>query len=66
MTFTIKEYLKKININGILVIEDLQDFHWSNILRKHVPENYSVEVRDLRKVRDRYDDIVMIIRPIKT
>jgi len=65
MTFSIKEYLKKINSNGILVIEDLQDFHWSNILRKHVPENYSVEVRDLRRVRDRYDDIAMIIRPIK-
>lgn len=65
MTFTIKEYLKKINNNGILIIEDLQDFHWSNILRKHVPENYNVEVRDLRKIRNRYDDIAMIIRPIK-
>ena len=65
MTFTIKEYLKKINNNGILVIEDLQDFHWSNILRKHVPDNYSIEVRDLRKVRNRYDDIAMVIRPIK-
>jgi precorrin-6B methylase 2 len=65
ITFTIKEYLKKININGILVIEDLQDFHWSNILRKHVPENYYMEIRDLRRVRDRYDDIIMIIRPIK-
>lgn len=66
MTFVIKEYLSKLNDDGVLIIEDLQDFHWSNILRKHVPENLSVEVRDLRKVRDRYDDIAMIIGPVKT
>lgn len=38
---------------------------WGNILRKHVPENYSIDVRDLRKVRDRYDDIAMIIKQIR-
>jgi hypothetical protein len=62
MTFVIKEYLNKINQNGIIVIEDIQEFNWTNILRRLVPEGFSVETRDLRRIRNRYDDILMIIR----
>ncbi len=62
MTFIIKEYINKINQNGIIVIEDIKEFNWTNILRRLVPEGFSVEVRDLRKIRNRYDDILMIIR----
>ena len=31
-------------------------------LRRHIPKDFKSEVRDLRKVRGRYDDILMIIR----
>jgi hypothetical protein len=62
MTFIIKEYLNKINQNGIVVIEDIQEFNWTNILRRLIPDVFSVEVRDLRKIRNRYDDILMIIK----
>ena len=62
MTFIIKEYLNKINQNGIIVIEDIQEFNWTNILRRLIPAGFGVEVRDLRKIRNRYDDILMIIR----
>jgi predicted methyltransferase len=62
MTFVIKEYINKINQKGMIVIEDIQEFNWTNILKRLVPEGFSVEVRDLRKVRNRYDDILMIIR----
>ena len=62
MTFVIKEYLNKINQNGILIIEDIQDFNWTNILRRQIPKGFKSEVRDLRKVRGRYDDILMIIK----
>jgi predicted methyltransferase len=62
MTFVIKEYLNKINQNGMIVIEDIQEFNWTNILRRLIPEEFSVEVKDLRRIRNRYDDILMIIR----
>jgi cyclopropane fatty-acyl-phospholipid synthase-like methyltransferase len=62
MTFIIKEYINKTKENGVIVIEDIQDFNWTNILKRQVPENFEVEVRDLRRVRNRYDDILMIIR----
>jgi predicted methyltransferase len=62
MVFFIKEYINKINQKGMIVIEDIQEFNWTNILRRLAPEGFSVEVRDLRKVRNRYDDILMIIR----
>lgn len=62
MTTTIEKYSKKLSKNGILVIEDLQDFHWSNILKQHVMDGYSFEVRDLRRVRNRYDDIIIVIK----
>lgn len=62
MSFVVVEYLKKLKPNGILVIEDIPDFNWTNILKNLIPDNYRVEVRDLRRVRGRYDDILMIIR----
>jgi len=61
MTFVIKEYLNKIKTNGVLVIEDIQDFNWTNILRRQLPNNFKSEVKDLRRFRNRYDDIAMII-----
>jgi cephalosporin hydroxylase len=64
MTFVIKEYINKIKENGILVIEDIQDFNWTNILRRKIPNNFKVEVKDLRKFRNRYDDILMTIKRV--
>ena len=66
MSFVILEYLNKISTNGMLVIEDIQDFHWTNILKRQIPEGFKVDVYDLRKVRDRYDDILMTIRKSRT
>lgn len=62
MTFVIQEYLPKLSRGGVLVIEDIQDFNWTNILRRKVPEGYATETYDLRMVRNRYDDILMVIK----
>jgi predicted O-methyltransferase YrrM len=62
MSFVVVEYVKKLKPNGILVVEDIPDFNWTNILKNLVPDNYKVEIKDLRRVRGRYDDILMIIR----
>lgn len=61
MTFAALEYSKKLSPGGVLVLEDFQDFDWTNVVRRLLPEGLSVEVRDLRMNRNRYDDIAMII-----
>ena len=50
--------------NGILIIEDIQDPIWINELYKVVPDNLKqfVSAYDLRKNKNRYDDIVLAIR----
>jgi methylase of polypeptide subunit release factors len=50
--------------NGILIIEDIQDPIWINELYKVVPNNLKqfVSAYDLRKNKNRYDDIVLAIR----
>ena len=62
MRFVVVEYIKKINNTGLLILEDIQDFNWTNILKSLVPDSFTVEIRDLRKIRNRYDDIIMIIK----
>jgi hypothetical protein len=50
--------------NGILIIEDIQEPKWINELYKVVPDNLKefVSAYDLRKNKNRYDDIVLAIR----
>lgn len=62
MSFVVVEYVKKLTPNGVLIVEDIPNFNWTNILKNLIPDNYKVEVKDLRRVRGRYDDILMIIR----
>jgi cephalosporin hydroxylase len=61
ITFVVEEYSGKLNSGGIMVLEDFQDSNWTNIIRRSVPDGFKAEVMDLRRVKGRYDDIVMII-----
>ncbi len=63
MIFFVKHYLPLLNEKGILVIEDIHDIKWINILIRHVPEEYRrfIQVADLRHVKNRWDDIMLII-----
>lgn len=61
MTFAVLEYLKKVNEGGMMVIEDFQDFNWTNIIRREIPQGFRAEVVDLRRIKGRYDDILMVI-----
>lgn len=56
-------YSQVIADNGILVIEDVQDESWMGILFKVVPNELKKYVRayDLRKNKNRYDDLVFTI-----
>ena len=62
LTF-IRLYSKLMEEDGILIIEDVQDWKWIDILKNQVPESLKsyVKVYDLRKNKGRYDDIVFTI-----
>jgi cephalosporin hydroxylase len=59
----IKLYSQLMTDNGILIIEDVQNYDWIDSLRLAVPDNLYkyVKVYDLRQNKGRYDDIVFTI-----
>ena len=59
----IKLYSQLLTDNGILIIEDVQSWDWIEILKQEVPPHLKgfVKVYDLRKNKNRYDDIVFTI-----
>jgi hypothetical protein len=56
-------YSQIMTDDGILIIEDVQDWNWIELLRDAVPEHLKqyVKVYDLRPNKNRYDDIVFTI-----
>jgi hypothetical protein len=50
--------------NGILIIEDIQNYEYCEIIMNQIDKNLysSVEVIDLRKNKNRYDDILIVIK----
>jgi hypothetical protein len=49
--------------DGILIIEDVQDWNWIDILKNEVPDHLKpfIKIYDLRPNKGRYDDIVFTI-----
>ena len=56
-------YSQIMTDDGILIIEDVQMWDWIDILKNEVPEHLKqfINIYDLRKNKDRYDDIVFTI-----
>lgn len=59
----IRMYSQLMTEDGILIIEDVQDWSWIDILTNEVPEHLKrfVKTYDLRPNKQRYDDIVFTI-----
>jgi hypothetical protein len=60
----IKTYIHKLNKDGILIIEDIQKEVSAENLYNYVKENhknYNVKIVDLRKHKNRYDDLILVI-----
>jgi hypothetical protein len=59
----IVKYLPLLSENGILIIEDIQNFQWINILKQNVPDEYQkyIQIYDLRHIKNRYDDVLFVI-----
>jgi hypothetical protein len=59
----IKLYSQIMTDDGILIIEDVQEYEWIEILKSVVPDHLKkyIKVYDLRKNKNRWDDIVFSI-----
>lgn len=59
----LKLYSQVLKDDGIMVIEDVQNIEWIDILRACTPEHLKpyIEVYDRRQVKGRYDDILFVI-----
>jgi hypothetical protein len=62
--FAIKYYSKLLKTDGILIIEDVQDYTHCDIIINEIDTNNfkSVEIVDLRKNKNRYDDILIVVK----
>ena len=62
----IELYSPLLSDNGILIIEDVQDINWLENLKNKTPQHLKqyIKTYDLRKNKDRYDDIVFTIDKI--
>jgi len=62
--FALKEYSKLLKDGGILVIEDIQKIEYCDILLSiNLDFKYkSLELIDLRHVKDRYDDLLIVLK----
>lgn len=63
MILFIQLYSQIMTDDGILIIEDVQSIDWINDLINAVPENLKSYIKyyDLRKNKNRYDDIIFTI-----
>lgn len=48
--------------DGVAVIEDVQSIKWFTVLQECLPTGFSGEVVDRRHVKNRYDDLMFVIR----
>ena len=64
---TLKKYLPLLEDDGILIIEDIQRIDDIIILTNETPDEYKkfIEVYDLRKNKNRWDDILFVINKNK-
>jgi GR25 family glycosyltransferase involved in LPS biosynthesis len=65
MVYFIQNYTTLLSSDGILIVEDVQDIKWCDTFKQNVPSGYTYETIDLRNIKNRSDDILFIVKPIK-
>ena len=57
----IRLYMPLINKNGLLIIEDIKTLEHANTIKDSLPNKDKALIYDLRHVKDRYDDIMLVV-----
>jgi hypothetical protein len=65
MIYFIENYTKLLTNDGTLIVEDIPDINWCDIFKKLVPDDCSYEIIDLRHIKNRWDDILFVIKKNK-
>jgi hypothetical protein len=60
----VKLYLSYLKDDGTAVIEDVQSPEWVPRILQHVPSEYNSVVYDRRHIKNRWDDILIVITKI--
>jgi hypothetical protein len=62
--FAVQNYVELLKDGGILIIEDVQNFDHIKIIMDSIGETFhtSMEFVDLRHVKNRYDDLLIVIK----
>lgn len=62
--FAVEYYLPKVRSGGIFIIEDIPEYAWIEKMMEKVPKELLsyVEVVDLRQIKNRYDDLMFVVR----
>lgn len=61
MVFFVKNYLNLLRYDGIAIIEDVKSDTWIDIIKENVPNNFTLDVIDLRDIKGRFDDLVLVV-----
>lgn len=63
MLFVVRHYISRLKPGGVLIIEDVQDISWIDVLRAATPDAYKpyITIHDRRSIKGRYDDILFIV-----
>jgi hypothetical protein len=63
----VNTYSRLLTDDGILILEDVPDWNWIEILKKEVPAELRtfVHTYDLRHIKKQVDDIVFVIDKTK-
>lgn len=62
--FAIQNYTQLLKEGGTLIIEDVQKFEFGKIIMDSIGDSYhtSKELVDLRHVKNRYDDLLVVVK----
>ena len=64
MIYFIQNYTKLLANGGTLIVEDIPDINWCETFKTLVPNGYAYEIFDLRYIKNRWDDILFVIKKI--
>lgn len=65
MRFFVKNYLAKLAVNGVMIIEDIPEPEWIKVLMQDLSLNgYRTRIQafDLRNINLRYDDMMLVVQ----
>jgi len=62
MVYFIKNYIQLLTSDGMLIVEDVQDITWCDKFKSLVPDGFTYEIFDLRQNKNRWDDILFVVK----